>query len=311
MNVQKIRFKYIIPILVILLIMGIGCFFTSCTQKEVKYDYDPIKVAVEFDWNEAKNADPEGMTILFFPANSESQSWRFDVPGRDGGEVELLPGFYNVLAFNNDLPGIEFINTTDFDLFSAISRSISDSITAPTGMLYAASRESVRVSFDPGRRHIIKLTPDSLATAYHIRIDSISGTERIKTATVLIKGITREVCLTTKRNSKETCCLSAPLTIDPLCNTSLQTVTTGFGNPSISDPKITLEVIATTSHAKYSKSFDVTDQVMNSKTPKDVYIVIKGLDIPAADPPTDPDGNPNVGIAVGVDGWQLIEIIYS
>ncbi len=50
---------------------------------------------------------------------------------------------------------------------------------------------------------------------------------------------------------------------------------------------------------------------MNSKHPKDVYINIKGLDIPEADDPTNPDGNSDVGISVGVDGWQLIEIFYS
>ena len=50
---------------------------------------------------------------------------------------------------------------------------------------------------------------------------------------------------------------------------------------------------------------------MNSKYVKDVNINIKGLDIPASDTPTNPDGNHGVGISVGVDGWQLIEIIYS
>ena len=72
-----------------------------------------------------------------------------------------------------------------------------------------------------------------------------------------------------------------------------------------------MEIIVTTSHGKYSKTFDVTDQIMNSMHPKDVYINIKGLDIPAADTPTNPDSKDDVGISVGVDGCQLIEIIYS
>lgn len=291
--------------------MSIGYFFSSCTQKDINYDYDPIKVAVEFEWNDAKYADPQGMTVLFFPANSESKSWRFDISGRNGGEVELLPGDYNVLAFNNDLPGIEFSDQNDFDLFSAVARSMSDSIAFPTGILYAANSRSFRVFNHNGKRHLIRLAPDSLATVYHIRLDSVSGTERIKTASAMIKGIAKSVCLQLECNSIETCCVSAPLSIDPNCKTRLQTTTTGFGNPDIPHPTITLEIVATTSHAKYSKSFDVTDQVMNSNNPKDVYIYIQGLDIPAADSPTDPDGNPNVGIAVGVDGWQLIEIIYS
>lgn len=293
------------------MILGIGYFLSSCSQKDLVNGLNMLKVSVEFDWTNASNADPEGMTVLFFPADTESQIWRFDIQGRDGGEVELLPGTYNVLTFNNDLPGIEFTNQDNFELFSAIGRSINDSVTSPTGMLYAANRQTVKIFNTNGKRHIIKLMPDSLSTVYHIRLDSVSGTERIKTASALIKGLARSVCLQLECNSKDSCCVSAPLYIDPDCHTRLQTVTTGFGNPDIPHPKILLEVIATTSHAKYSKSFDVTEQVMNSKSPKDVYIVIEGLDIPAADPPTDPDGNTNVGISVGVDGWQLIEIIYS
>lgn len=311
MKEQRIRPVHKIPFPVIIMIVGIGYFLSACSQKDVDYDVDMLKVAVEYDWTDAHHADPEGMTVLFFPADSESQSWRFDLPGSQGGEVEVLPGIYNILSFNNDLPGIDFTDKDYFNLFSAAARLISDSIATPPGMLYSAHSQSVRIYNTNGRPHLIKLRPDSLSTVYHIRLDSVSGTQRIKTATALIKGLARSVCLQRGRNSKDTCCVSAPLYIDPACNTRLQTVTTGFGNPDVPKPKIFLEVIATTSHAKYSKSFDITDQVMNSKSTKDVYIVIKGLDIPAADPPTDPEGNPDVGISVGVDGWQLIEIIYS
>ena len=179
-------------------------------------------------------------------------------------------------------------------------------------MLYAASLTS-QALFNAGDKKAltISMSPDSLATDYHIRLDSISGTQRIKTATAILKGLARGVCLQLKCNSEQTCCVSAPLHIDPLCHTRLETVATGFGNPDITDPKISLEIIVTTSHGKYSKTFDVTDQIMNSKYPKDVYLNIKGLDIPAADTPTNPDGKDDVGISVGVDGWQLIEIIYS
>lgn len=311
MKVQRIRFIHKIPFLIISLIMGTGYFLSGCTQKDLTYDQNPIKVSVEFNWDNAINANPEGMTVLFFPADADSQSWRFDLDGREGGEVEVLPGTYNVLTFDNDLPGIEFTNTDDFYRFSATSRRINDTISAPTGMLYAANRTSERIFNTYGKPHIITLAPDSLATVYHIRLDSVSGTERIKTATALIKGVARSVSLQLERNSKQTGCISAPLNIDPDCNSRLLALTTAFGNPDLQDPKIGLEIIVTTSHGKYSKSFDVTDQVVNSKHPRDVYIIIKGLDIPAADNPTDPAGNPDVGIAVGVDGWQLIEIIYS
>ena len=141
-------------------------------------------------------------------------------------------------------------------------------------------------------------------------MDSVSGTQRIKTARAIINGIARSVCLQLQRNSEKTCCVSTPLQISPLARTTLEAVATGFGNPPVPNPRITLEVVVTTSHATYKKSFDVTDQVMNSSNPRDVNIYIKGMDIPEADLPDNPDGN-DVGISVGVDGWQVIEITYS
>lgn len=292
--------------------MWVGSILSSCSQKDLVCDNDPVKVIVDFEWINAINAHPEGMTVLFFPADENSKIWRFDISGRNGGEIEILSGIYNVIAVNNDLPGVEFSNTDSFSRFSASTRNINDSLTSPTGMLYAASLTD-KALFNTGDRQslTICMVPDSLSTVYYIRLDSVSGIERIKTANAIIHGIARSVNVMHKRNSVDICSLSAPLHIFSDNRTQLETVATGFGNPDIPDPKIILEVIVTTSHGKYSKTIDVTEQVMNSRYSKDVYINIKGLDIPAADNPTNPDGNDDVGISVGVDGWQLIEINYS
>lgn len=291
-----------------------GCMVllvSSCTEKDIVYGGEPVKAMVEFDWTDAPEANPEGMTLVLFPADGNSKLWHFDIQGREGGEIELLSGVYNIVAFNNDLPGVEFTNAENFDLFSASARSKGDLSTSPTGMLYSAT--IVGKGLFPKVKHTmtIKMKPVSLSTVYHISLDSVSGTQRIKTATAIVKGLARSVCLSRQCNSTDTCCMSAPLHIAPYSPDRLETITTGFGNPDTSDPQIYLDVVVTTSHGKYSKTFNVTDQVMNSKHPKDVYINIKGLDIPEADTPINPDDNDGVGISVGVDGWQLIEIIYS
>lgn len=300
-----------ISLIIVILTVWAGSILSSCTQKDLVCNSDPVKVMVDFDWIDATGAKPDGMTVLFFPADENSQIWRFDITGRNGGEIEILSGIYNVIAFNNDLPGIEFSNTDSFSRLSGSTRNINDSVTSQTGMLYAASLTNMALY--PGNKQALTIcmTPDSLATDYHISLDSVTGTQRIKTATAILKGLARSVCLQLKCNSEQTCCVSVPLYIDPHCQSRMETVATGFGNPDIHDPKINLEIIVTTSHGKYSKTFDVTEQIMNSKHPKDVYINIKGLDIPEADDPTNPDGNSDVGISVGVDGWQLIEIFYS
>lgn len=303
------RIPTLISIL-ILMVLG-GSVLTSCDQKDLAYPDETVNVVVDFDWQKAEGATPEGMTLLFFPADGTSKLWRFDLTGREGGEIELLSGAYNVLAYNNDLPGVGFTDIDSYNRYSATARSAGDSITSPTGMLYAAHISSVGIFNSDESGQVIILTPDSLSTVYHIRLDSVSGTERIKTANALIKGLARSVNLQLQHDSSETCALCAPLYISPDKQAVLETVTTGFGPPDIPDHRISLEVIVTTSHGKYSKSFDITDQVMNSINPKSVYINIKGLCIPAADTPPDPDDNPDVGISVGVDGWQLIEINYS
>ena len=269
-----------------------------------------MRVTVDFDWLHAEGAEPEDMTVLFFPADVDGRSWRFDIPGRDGGDVELFPGLYRVIAYNNDLPGVLMANTDSYDTCEATVRMTNDTLSQPTGMLYGANLSYVPVGSNHGHPQAITLTPDSLATVYHIRMDSVSGTHRIKTARAVINGIASSVCLQLQRNSETTCCVSTTLQILPLARSTLEAVATGFGNPSVPNPRITLDVVVTTSHATYKKSFDVTDQVMNSSNPRDVNIYIQGMVIPEADLPDNPDEN-DVGISVGVDGWQVIEITYS
>ncbi|MDE5585087.1 MAG: DUF5119 domain-containing protein [Muribaculaceae bacterium] len=300
-----------IPLPILLFVLGAMLAVSSCNQKELSFIGEDVRVRVVFDWQDALHADPEGMTLLFFPADSQSMSWRFDIPKRGGGEIELLSGIYNIVAFNSDLPGVEFLNTDSFRLISANARNYAGSLTSPTGMLYSAIMTDVPVFPSEPYSRMIRLKPDSLSTVYRICLDSVSGTHRIKTATAVLKGTARSVCLSLQKNSADTCCMASTLRIAPDNPERLETVASGFGRPDIPDPRFQLEVTVTTSHGRYSKTFDVTDQVMNCKYPKNVDIYIKGLVIPEADTPTNPDGTHDVGISVGVDGWQLIEIIYS
>lgn len=294
-----------------LLATGTLLIMVSCRQKDLIYVLEPMKVNVEFNWSGAEKALPDGMTLLFFPIDGNSKPWRFDIEGRDGGPIEIFPGDYRILAYNNDLPGVEFIATDSYDRFSATVHYISDSLAMSTGMLYAAHLHEVCISKRHGYIQQVVLFPDSMSTVYHIKLDSVSGSERIKTASAVLKGLARSVCLQLGCNSKDTCCVSTPLHIMTNLNSVLETTATGFGNPQITNPRIFLEIIVTTSHGKYSKTVDVTDQVMNSLNPRNVDIHISGLDIPAADTPENPGSGPDVGISVGVDGWNVIEINYS
>ena len=43
-------------------------------------------VRVVFDWTKISNHDkPEGMRVVFYPTDDESNTWIFDFPGGEGG----------------------------------------------------------------------------------------------------------------------------------------------------------------------------------------------------------------------------------
>lgn len=58
--------------------------------------------------------------ICVFPA--EGEEWRFDFPGRTGGEVKLPDGEYSVMAFNDDTSGVLFGRKGDYDEFAFYCR---------------------------------------------------------------------------------------------------------------------------------------------------------------------------------------------
>lgn len=295
--------------------------FSSCVHKDIEWP-STTHLSVEFDWGRASGAEVDGMTLYFFPADSHSKLWRFDIAGGKGGPLELPPGHYSLIAVNNDLRGVTFSGTDSYSLLQANARPYAaDTLTLSTGMLYAASFPSVRVGYsgvdytDSSGRNvtspegIIRAFPDSLATVYHIRIDSVSGAERIRSARAVLCGVAASVAISSCANSSASCAadFAIPLT-GGATSTTLTTSEAAFGVPDIPTPQFTLRIVVTTAHAVYEKNFDVTGQVLNSGNNRNVYIHISGINIPAADSPS---GDPDVGINVGVDGWQVIEITYS
>lgn len=293
----------------------------ACSQKDLLDPPVETDVDIVFDWNDCHNAEVEGMTLYFFPDGPLTQRWRFDLSGKEGGRIRIPTGRYKVLAVNNDLRNVEYRNTDSFDLFSACACFLDgDTLTAATGMLLGASLPWVAIEEDkvkcaytdegqilPGGERVISLTPDSLCTSYHIRLDSVTGIERVRTVKAIVKGVAESVKVFDRQNSRESCCMVAQLHVDQESPSTILGSACAFGCPDISDPTFQLTIVVQTSHAVYSKSFDITQQVVNSKWQRNVFIVIKGMDIPSSDSPDDS----GVGMDVGVDGWQTIEITYS
>lgn len=61
---------------------------TACEHKDLCYDHPHFAtVRVIFDWTKISNHDkPEGMRVVFYPTDDESNTWIFDFPGGYDGK---------------------------------------------------------------------------------------------------------------------------------------------------------------------------------------------------------------------------------
>ncbi len=281
---------------------------------------DPRVVTVRFMWDKATEADPAGMTAYFFPLGEGARIWRFDISGRDGGNVEIPIGVYRFLAVNNDLPGVVFSGQDAYDSLTAHARNRAGSETlSPTGMLYGASVEWVEVTpcgiayttqeglVKECRQGLMRCYPDSLSCVYNVVFSNCKGLENMRSSIAIIDGIAPyEIVAPAIPEGEPSATAMQLYRIETSPNTLAGTTTT-FGIPAYHKPEVRLTLqVERTDGTIVTKIIDVTDQVINSINPRDVLIIINGIEIPDGEIPDNPDGD--VGIDVGVDGWESIEI---
>ena len=136
-------------------------FLTSCEYKELCYDHSHwAEVRVVFDWtgNVTKSSlAPEvagaGMTVLFYNMEQPgAEPIRYDLPGRQGGTVRLLPGTYRALAYNYDTETILYRGMEDISALEAYTRvsSIEEGTQlSRSGMPRATQTENEPVILEP------------------------------------------------------------------------------------------------------------------------------------------------------------------
>ncbi len=289
----------------------------SCTHKDIMCPgTEPYPLTVTFIWDKAPQASPAGMTLYFYPLQSGGKVWRYDIAGAEGGEVELPLGRYALVSVNNDLPGTVYSGQDAFATLAAQPKS-NGSTVFPTGMLYRAVVGEIEQTLCGVRYRqpdgtikecpyeLVRCYPDSAATIYNIIVGRVDGLERMRSATARLSGMASELYLGDCKAGADMCATQTSLSLTG--QGGLRGTTSGLG--STSEPDFELALIVTRSDGeRFSKTFDVTGQVINSRYSHNVTIYIDSLSIPSGTvPPSDED----VGINVDVDGWQVIEINYD
>lgn len=303
-----------------LLICTVVDLTTGCTQKDLIYPLvDACRVKVLFDWSHAPNAHPEGMTLIFYPCNTDTRMWRFDIADYYGGYVELPAGEYKVLTVNNDLPGLRFINTSHIETFEAVSVKLDPEDMMPSGMLYGTTKGtdchpvlSIPAYSDSWhasqREYTLTLTPDSLCSVLHLDILNLHNAKCLRSVSACISGI--PYALMIESEHPEDPAMHARFTLEPIIpdsSVNLYGCTSMLGTPM---PNVIYELSLTAimnDGSAYKKSFDVTPQLLNSPWLRNIFITINNVELPSGG--SDSTGSFELG--ADVDGWSnvIIEII--
>lgn len=299
---------------------------TGCERREIVcLDGKAIPLQVAFEWDNAPEARPAGMTLYFYPRDGAG-SWRFDIAGSDGGRFELPVGRYQMIAVNNDLPGVRIEGYGSYTSITAATQLLENGAThemppvRPTGILYGGVVNEIEVTIcgvsyrgSDGMlkecpRGLIRCSPDLLTKEYHVIFRNARGLDRMESARGVLYGMATELRLCDDTPGPGACCVAFPLDSIRGANGVLRGFTSGFGAPErggVVHCRYSLETTVKLKNGKtYSKTYEVSDIVENFLHENTIVIIIDGLDIP--DDPTDEVGDD--GFDVGVSGWNTVEI---
>ncbi len=299
------------------LALVITLLLSACSHKDIECPFAADReVHVNFMWDNAPGASPEGMTVYFFPESKGGAIWRFDIAGASGGPVQLPVGSYRMLACNNDLRGVRLVDTNDFGTVAAQARTSADDIAVTSGMLYGATVPHVEVTLcgviytSASGEHkecgksVIRCSPDSLATEFRVIVKNVNGIERVKSAEALVRSVNTRMVVSSAMPSGAEAALSVPMEVDR-AQATMEGDACGFLPVGSRQYWLTVR-IARSDGKMFTKDIDITDRVNNLNGRRRVIIIIDGIDIPEGDIPSNPDDVG--GIAVGVDGWNVVEI---
>lgn len=305
---------YYITFLTALCILAVS---TSCEHKQILCPVSE-EINIVFEWNDTSGDGIDGMTLFFYPQEKSGRIWRFDIAGSEGGRVSIPPGTYQMIACNNDLPGITLEDTGSPSAIRAAARlelEKGTGVYASTGMFYRARVSRLEVTPCGVRyvssegtvrecgRNIVRCHVDSMSTVFTVRITNVSGIERIRSADVTLHGIRSSMLL----ESEETPDYPATLSMHMLVNTDdslLSGRACAFARADLtdSDYRIRLQIVLTDG-TTVIRDINIKAENLNIISRHNVLISVDGIVIP-----NDGSSGDIGGIGAIVDGWQVINI---
>lgn len=313
----------------------------GCHQKELVYPSSTmIKVSVRFDWMYAPEAAPDGMTVVFFPSDADGSIWRYELPGCEGGDIEIPAGHYSMMAFNNDTKYISYSGTEHMASYNAYTARISPvdwpttvtesypEISDHTGYispdyLYCGTAEDVSVdlcsvSYRPCLpdddsaesavkecgRHVLRCFPGPRSSSYTCIARNVTNIEGMRRAYFVLSGLSPSELIAYDVLSDSDGEYMFAASRD---DADISGKTLAFGSSASGSVHQYLYLIVVLADGRVVPyCHDVSQQVMNSPDKRNVIIVVDGIELPYVEPGTPDD--PDTDFDVAVDDWETVII---
>ncbi|WP_281644671.1 DUF5119 domain-containing protein [Bacteroides zoogleoformans] len=295
---------------------------SSCDHKTF-CDPEPAvsRVHVVFDWRNAPGATAKTMSLYLYPENeNEGEVLRYDFDNAAGGVVAIPHGTYKALFMNNDTETVLLRGTDRYETLEAYTRPAylleplglqsnpkdanpsGEAVALPPDRFWAGSKTDMKILPAKAAAGVpydqeVTFHPVQETSRYTVEIRNARNLKYASALSFSLSGLSG--CLTVAGGKR------SPLrTMIPFEGRSdeVASVITGecfaFGLSTSANKMRTLAlyVILTNGNKQYY-TFDVATQVNNAPDPKNVHIVIDGLDLPK---PIVEEGG---GFKPSVDDW--------
>lgn len=296
---------------------------TSCHTDNLYYPDLSAKgvQTVRYDWSADPQASATGMRVWFYPRDWDGQPIPADFGSRDGGEVSLPAGSYDIVSYNNDTEWLmadgtegyesHSLSTRDADLLeplagmgrtSTAATDTAERVAACPEPAWGASVRSMPITSGD----TVILRPVPLHCTYTFAFVGIDSLELVSRASASISGMSAAVNLGTLSHRGDLCTHPLSAQVDASHHIIKGRFYT-FGVPqgSTSANRMSLFLIMKDGRKiKFTQGpmLDVTSQIRSAPDPRNVDITVTGLHLPA---PTD---SVEGSFDIGADDWQDVNI---
>lgn len=297
---------------------------TSCNHKDLFEEVNfGSHINVVFDWRYAPDGDPASMGLMMFDTDGANPI-NFNFQNKTGGTIRLPFSDYIAVCMNND--DTDWAVTESTDRIDDIKISTGDATVLQAAGLVsralprARDAEDERMAKTPGmlwtdrvdsislpvtdKVHTITLYPEERICRYTVDIYDVTNISNLSGSEIdaTISGMAEGFHPGREKTTETYATMAFILTPDEQTN-SLHAEFLTFGETEAAEKPHTLSLYMITEDGnKWHYTADVTSQVSEAPDPRNVHIVIRGVNLPSkGDPITG-------GVTADVNDWQTVNI---